>query len=130
MAPGSVTGGEYGLFRWEMQPRAGGPAPHIHRTFSEAFYVLGGRVRLFDGTAWLDAEAGAFLYVPARGIHAFHNATDEAASMLILFSPAPPRETYFRALAEQAASGETLGADEMTAFLASHDQFMVELPGD
>ncbi len=126
VAPGSVTGGQFGLFRWEMDPRAGGPAPHIHRTFSEAFYVLAGRIRLFDGATWLDAAAGEFLFVPPLGIHAFHNATDDPAAMLILFSPAPPREAYFRALAENAASGRTMEPDEMTEFLASHDQYMVE----
>jgi quercetin dioxygenase-like cupin family protein len=128
VAPGSVTDGQFGLFRWEMEPRAGGPAPHIHRTFSEAFYVLQGQVRLFDGNDWVDAAAGEFLFVPAHGIHAFHNASDDPAAMLILFSPAPPRETYFRALAENAAAGRTLGDEEMTAFLASHDQYMVGTP--
>ena len=71
VAPGSVTRGEFGLFRWEMAPNAGGPDPHIHRTFSESFYVLHGRVGLFDGSGWIEAGAGDFLYVPKHGIHAF-----------------------------------------------------------
>jgi len=125
-APGSVTDGRYGLFRLDMQPRAGGPEPHFHRTFAEAFYVLSGAVELYDGTGWVTAQAGDFLHVPEGGIHAFSNRSDEPASMLILFAPGIAREEYFRGLAEIAASGRKLSPDEMTAFLARHDQYMVE----
>ena len=126
VAPGSVTDGRYGLFRWEMQPNAGGPAAHFHRTFSESFYVLDGTVRLYDGRRWLEASAGDFLHVPEGGIHAFGNESDEPASMLILFAPGAPREEYFRGLADLADSGRELSPEERAAFLASHDQYMVE----
>lgn len=125
VATGDVTRGEFGLFRYDMGPAAGGPAAHFHRTFSESFYVIDGTVRLFDGERWVDATAGDFLYVPQGGIHAFRNDADEPASMLILFAPAPPRERYFRALAELVDSGRELTAEERAAFLAEHDQYMV-----
>ena len=64
VAPGSVCAGRFGLFRWDMAPRAGGPSPHYHKTFSESFYVLAGTVRLHDGGTWVAATAGDFLYVP------------------------------------------------------------------
>jgi mannose-6-phosphate isomerase-like protein (cupin superfamily) len=128
VAPGSVTRGEFGLFRWEMAPNAGGPEPHYHRTFSESFYVLEGRVGLFDGASWVETRAGDFLYVPKNGIHAFRNASEEPAAMLILFAPGPPREEYFRALAEDARAGRTMTDAERTAFLARHDQYMVDIP--
>jgi quercetin dioxygenase-like cupin family protein len=126
VAPGSVTDGRYGLFRFDMQPRAGGPSAHFHRTFSESFYVLAGTVRLYDGAMWVSATAGDFLHVPEGGIHAFRNASDEPASMLIMFAPGAPREDYFREAAELAESGRELTADERAAFLARHDQYMVE----
>jgi len=126
IAPGSVTNGEFGLFRWEMRPSAGGAAPHFHRTFSESFYVLEGSVRLYDGTEWVEASTGDFLHVPRGGIHAFGNETDAPASMLILFAPGLPREEYFQALADMATSGRELSSEAMTAFLAEHDQYMVE----
>jgi mannose-6-phosphate isomerase-like protein (cupin superfamily) len=128
VAPGSVTRGEFGLFRWEMAPKAGGPDPHIHHTFSESFYVLEGRVRLFDGASWVEALAGDFLYVPRNGVHAFHNESDEPAAMLILFAPGRPREVYFKALAENARVGRTMTDEERAAFLAEHDQYMVDIP--
>jgi mannose-6-phosphate isomerase-like protein (cupin superfamily) len=128
VAPGSVTQGEFGVFRWDMAPNAGGPDPHIHHTFSESFYVLYGRVRLFDGRSWVEALAGDLLYVPKNGIHAFRNESEEPAAMLILFAPGRPREEYFKALAENARVGRTMTDEERTAFLAKHDQYMVDIP--
>lgn len=128
VAPGSVTRGEFGLFRWEMAPNTPGPDPHIHHTFSESFYVLEGRVGLFDGASWVEAQAGEFLYVPKNGIHAFRNESDEPAAMLIVFIPGPPREEYFKALAENSRLGRTMTDEERTAFLARHDQYMVDIP--
>jgi quercetin dioxygenase-like cupin family protein len=125
VAPGSLTSGRFGLFRWDMAPHAGGPDPHFHTTFSESFYVLDGTVRLGDGTRWRDATAGDYLYVPEGGVHAFRNDGDAPASMLIVFAPGSPRERYFEELADLAASGRTLSAEEWTELCARHDQYMV-----
>jgi mannose-6-phosphate isomerase-like protein (cupin superfamily) len=126
IAPGSLTDGRYGLFRWDMPARTGGADPHFHRTFSESFFVLTGTVRLFDGGRWIDAPAGDFLYVPEGGIHGFRNDGDEAASMLILFAPGAPRERYFEELAEIGWSGRSMTDEERAEFLARHDQFAAE----
>ena len=125
VATGSATDGRYGLFRWEMTAGSGGATPHFHRTFSEAFYVLDGRIALLDGTGWREGRAGDFLYVPPRGIHAFRNDSGAPVSMLILFAPAPPREAYFRELAERIASGRTYTEAERAEFMARHDQYEV-----
>ncbi len=125
VAPGSLTAGRYGLFRWNMQQQAGGPAPHFHRTFSEAFYVLDGIVRLYDGERWIDAAPGDMVYVPEGGIHAFSNDSDAPASMLILFAPGIARERFFEATAEIANAGRKLTPEEWRAFYAEHDQYMV-----
>jgi len=124
-APGSTTDGRYGLFRWDMPARSGGADPHFHRTFSEAFFVLGGSVALFDGTAWRPARDGDFVYVPEGGIHGFRNDADAPASMLILFAPGAPRERYFEELAEIGRSGRTMSDEQRAEFLARHDQYMV-----
>jgi len=125
VATGSQTDGGYGLFRWDMAATSGGATPHFHRTFSEAFYVLDGRIGLFDGKVWQEGTAGDFLYIPPRGIHAFRNDSGAPVSMLIVFSPAPPREAYFRELAERIASGTTFSDEDRRAFMARHDQFEV-----
>ena len=55
VAPGSMTAGRYGLFRFDLPPGAGGAAPHIHTGFSESFYVLSGTPTLLDGRTWARA---------------------------------------------------------------------------
>lgn len=93
-----ASAGDYGLYRVEMGPRAGGAAAHYHKAISEAFYVLSGGMRLYDGDKWIDAKQGEFLYVPPGGVHGFSNDADEPAEFLILFAPGAPREAYFEGL--------------------------------
>jgi quercetin dioxygenase-like cupin family protein len=125
-ATGSLTSERFGLYRWDMGPGAGGASPHFHRTFSESFYVLSGNVRLYNGNEWVIASPGDFIYVPEGGVHGFGTEAGEAASMLILFSPAPPREPYFRELAEIAASGRQLSEEEWIELWTRYDQFPVK----
>jgi mannose-6-phosphate isomerase-like protein (cupin superfamily) len=125
IAPGSLTGGRFGLFHWDMAAGAGGAGAHFHRTFSESFFILSGTVRLYDGEQWMDATAGDFLYVPEGGVHGFRNDAEEAAAMLILFAPGAPRERYFVELAEIFASGRQLSDEEWTEVYARNDQYMV-----
>ena len=125
LATGASTGGDFGLYRWEMTGPPSGPAPHFHRSITESFYVLSGTVRLYDGAQWTDATAGDYDFVPPGGIHAFRNESGEPASMLLLFTPGAPREAYFEGLAELAASGRQPSQEEITEFYRQHDQFMV-----
>lgn len=125
LATSATTQGDFGLYRWEMGGEPSGPAAHFHRRISESFYVLAGTVRLYDGQRWTDATAGDFLFVPPGGIHAFRNESGAPASMLLLFAPGAPRESYFEGLAEIAASGRQLDPQEWTEFFRRHDQYMV-----
>ena len=84
--------------------------------------------RLFDGADWKQGGAGDFLYVPPRGVHGFRNDSGAPVSMLILFAPAPPREAYFRELADRIASGRIYTDAERAEFMARHDQFEVAAP--
>ncbi|HYY11346.1 MAG TPA: cupin domain-containing protein [Kineosporiaceae bacterium] len=126
LAPASLTDGDYGMFRWDMGAAPSGPALHFHRTMSEAFYVLSGRVLLEDGQRTVEAGPGDFLYVPPGGLHAFRNESGEPASMLMIFAPGAPREAYFEELVEIERSGRELGPDEWTDLYARHDQYMVQ----
>lgn len=125
LAKGVATNGRYGLYRWDMGPQPSGPAPHFHRTMSEAFFILSGEVRLFDGARWIDAAPGDFCYVPEGGVHAFRNESGSAASMLILFAPGVPREAYFEGLVELFSSGRKVSQEEYVAFCERHDNYFV-----
>ncbi|HEX5596084.1 MAG TPA: cupin domain-containing protein [Micromonosporaceae bacterium] len=123
VAPGTATQGRFGLFEWQIPARTGNTDTHFHKTFSESFYVTSGTVRLYDGSRWVTAGPGDFLHVPEGSAHGFHNDTDDPATMLILFAPAPPREAYFRELAEIAAASRTLTDAEWVELWARHDQY-------
>lgn len=125
LAPGSLTRRQFGIFRRDMKPHAGGPDAHIHQTFSESFYILEGSVRMYDGRDWVEAKAGDFLYVPKGGIHAFRADSDKPASMLIMFAPGKAREGFFREMEEIRASGRQLTDRQWTELYAQHDQYMV-----
>jgi len=120
LGTGASTDGKFGLYRWDMGPNPGGPGPHFHKTISEAFFVLSGTVRLYNGRAWTEADAGDYLFVPEGGIHAFCNESGVPASMLILFAPGAPREGYFEGLAE-IAQGKELSQEERAEFYLRHD---------
>ena len=122
LATGESTGGQFGLYRWEMAATQSGPAPHFHRSISESFYVLSGTIRLYDGARWIDGRPGDFLFVPEGGIHAFQNELGAPATMLILFAPGAPREAYFETTA-RLAGGLVLTDEEKTAFYLRHDTF-------
>jgi quercetin dioxygenase-like cupin family protein len=119
LATGRSTGGQFGLYRWEMAGPPSGPGAHFHRSISESFYVLSGTIRLYDGRTWLEGRPGDLLFVPEGGLHGFRNESGEPASMLILFAPGAPREDYFETLARD----ETMTADERAAFMLRHDTF-------
>jgi quercetin dioxygenase-like cupin family protein len=123
LATHASTGGQFGLYRWEMAAEPSGPEPHFHRTISESFYVLTGAVRLYDGRAWIEANPGDFLFVPEGGIHAFRNESGAPATMLILFAPGATREDYFETLARVAAGSQSLTDEERTAFFLRHDTY-------
>lgn len=123
LAPASATGGRYSLYRFDLQPRSGGPGPHLHKTFAESFTVVSGVVELFDGDAWTVGEPGDHLYVPEGVVHAFRHTDDAPACVLMLSAPAAPREDYFVELAELLASGRAATLEELLDLWARHDTF-------
>ncbi len=126
VAPGSATAGRYGLIEYRVSPHSPGAAPHYHRTFSESFYVLSGRLTVYAAGEWRPLGPGDLALVHEGGAHGFRNDGDEEAAFLILFTPGIARENFFGELAELRRSGRTLTQEERTAFYARHDQVMVD----
>jgi quercetin dioxygenase-like cupin family protein len=126
VAPGSAPSRRFGLVEYHVAPNSPGAAPHFHRTFSESFFVLSGRLTVFHTGEWQPYGAGDFALVHEGGAHGFRNDGDEWASFLILFAPGIARENFFLEMAELRRSGRTLTPEEMTAFYARHDQVMVD----
>jgi mannose-6-phosphate isomerase-like protein (cupin superfamily) len=122
LANQQATDGDYGLYRVEIAPKGGGPGPHFHRAMSEAFFVLSGTVKLYDGTDWIDGHPNDFLYVPPGGIHGFRNEADEPTSILMLFAPGAPREHYFEGMAKLGEMTD----DERREWFIANDNFFIE----
>jgi mannose-6-phosphate isomerase-like protein (cupin superfamily) len=104
--------------------RRRGPGPHFHRAMSEAFFVLSGTMKLYDGSKggeWIDGHPRDFLYAPPGGIHGFRNEADEPASILMLFAPGAPREAYFEGFGALADMTD----DERREWFIRHDNFFV-----
>ena len=65
------TDGDYGLYRVDIGPAGGGPGPHFHRAMSEAFFVLSGTLKLYDGTKLLrtfPVATGQAIYPTPAGV--------------------------------------------------------------
>jgi mannose-6-phosphate isomerase-like protein (cupin superfamily) len=77
LATQESTSNEYGLYRWDFAAAPSGPGTHFHKGMSEAFFILSGTVRLFNGEKWVEANSGDYLYVPPGGLHAFRNESGE-----------------------------------------------------
>lgn len=124
IATGAQTRGDFGLFEVTLPPGGGGPGPHVHRTFSESFHVLDGRLAVLDGDTWTTAGPGDLVYVPRSRVHGFHAADDDAGCrFLILFTPGAPREDYFRGMAALRVDGHVPTTDELDELAARYDQF-------
>jgi mannose-6-phosphate isomerase-like protein (cupin superfamily) len=122
LASQEQTDGDYALYRVELAPNAGGPAPHFHRTMSEAFFVLSGTITFYDGTEWVNGAQNDFLYVPPGGSHGWRNDSDEPVSMLVLFAPGAPRNYFFEGLAQL----DQLTDDERREWFDRHDNLYIE----
>lgn len=129
LADQHVTGGRYSMYALDLPPRGGAASPHFHRRFSESFQVVAGQVELYDGRGWVEAEPGAHLFIPPGSIHGYRNRSSEPASLLMLSCPGVAREDYFAELADIAASGRQLSAEEWEELLARHDQYAVPEAG-
>ncbi|GHE09552.1 cupin domain-containing protein [Klenkia taihuensis] len=123
IATGAQTRGDFGLFEVTIPPGGGGPGPHLHRTFSESFHVLEGRLAVLSGERWTTAGPGDLVYVPRSGVHGFRAAEEETGCrMLVLFTPGAPREDYFRGMVELHAGGRTPSTEELDELAARYDQ--------
>jgi hypothetical protein len=65
LAGHASTGGEFGLYKVDMGPKAPGARTHFHRTISESFYVLSGEVRLYDANAGSPADRATSCTCPS-----------------------------------------------------------------
>ena len=82
------TSGAYALVDM-LIPLKGGPPPHSHADFQEAFYILDGEIEVITKEIKFTATKGSYVNIPFNGpIHKFTNKTDKTAHILCLITPA------------------------------------------
>ena len=110
---GEQTNGRYALIDMLVPPN-GGPGPHAHPDFEEAFYILEGEIEVKTENETYVAKKGSFVNIPEGGIvHCFKNKTDKIARMLCTVSPAGEEE-FFREIGKPVEPGKFLPPPEMT----------------
>lgn len=98
---GKDTAGRYCLIDMHVPP-GGGPAPHRHN-FEEMFTILEGEIEFtFRGEKQV-VHAGETVNIPANAPHFFTNASQQAARMLCMCTPAG-QEEFFMKLGVSVAS--------------------------
>lgn len=89
---GADTDGRYCLIDMHVPP-GGGPPPHRH-DFEEMFTILEGEIEFtFRGEKQV-ARAGETVNIPANAPHFFRNASEEAARLLCMCTPAGQEEFF------------------------------------
>jgi quercetin dioxygenase-like cupin family protein len=96
LVSGGQTGGAYAVLEI-VSPAGSGPPPHLHADEDEIFYVLEGKVEVFDGDKKYLAGPGSVAVLPRGRVHGYRNAGNEPLRMLLTISPARFVE-YFEAL--------------------------------
>jgi quercetin dioxygenase-like cupin family protein len=85
---GERTNGTYALIDM-LIPSKGGPGPHSHATFQEAFYILDGEIKVITKEKTYVGSKGSYVNIPFNGpVHKFTNETDKTAHVLCLTTPA------------------------------------------
>jgi mannose-6-phosphate isomerase-like protein (cupin superfamily) len=97
-AEGSDGDGTFSLSETTIAPGFPGPVPHVHETLVDSFYVLAGTLTVILGDRNVEADAGAFVFVPPGNVHTFANPGSEEVRVLNLMAPGG-FEQYLKELA-------------------------------
>ncbi|GLC27644.1 cupin domain-containing protein [Roseisolibacter agri] len=101
----SDTDGAWSMLDYTMPARFAGPPAHRHAHTTETFYCVAGEVTLtLDGRP-IRLRAGEAAVVPPGVAHAFANASDAPATMLVHLTPGG-FEGYFDDLAALLRASE------------------------
>src|ERR1044072_3751025 len=94
-ATAATTNGELLAFDFALRPGGAVPIAHVHPIPTERFEVVSGRLRFRLGLRTVLAEAGDGVQGAPGPMHAFANAGDEEARVLVEVRPALAMESMF-----------------------------------
>lgn len=79
--------GDYDFMVGETPAKTQGPPPHLHYSFTEAFYVLEGEMDFFLNGVTNTVKAGEFVDLPLNALHTFANNADVPCKWINIHSP-------------------------------------------
>jgi quercetin dioxygenase-like cupin family protein len=107
------TNGAYALIDMLIPPK-GGPPPHSHANFQEAFYIIDGGIEVITKKKTYPATKRSYVNIPFNGpVHKFTNKTDKTAHILCLTTPAG-MEKMFEEIGKPVAADTFLPPPQMT----------------
>jgi quercetin dioxygenase-like cupin family protein len=107
------TNGAYALIDMLIPPK-GGPPPHSHTKFQEAFYIIDGEIEVITKEKRYTATKGSYVNIPFDGpVHKFTNKTHKTAHILCLITPAG-MEKMFLEIGKPVAADTFLPTPQMT----------------
>lgn len=122
------TNGAYALIDMLIPPQ-GGPPPHSHSNFQEAFYVIDGQIEVITKEKKYSAIKGSYVNIPFNGpVHKFTNKTDKTAHILCLTTPAG-MEKMFKEIGKPVAANTFSPPPQMTPEEQKHFQSVAEKYG-
>ena len=101
---GHATEGDVAVVEFLVAPRSFGAPPHVHQDEDEYFYVLEGEIRFLNKDHTVVAPAGTFAAMTRGHLHAFWNATDQRARLLMAVAPGEFATFFDEVVAELRAS--------------------------
>jgi uncharacterized cupin superfamily protein len=109
---------DFSVFESSPPPGRPGPAPHVHRSYDEAWFIIEGTVEfLLDGRRERQG-AGGFVFVPRGVAHSFANPGPAGARMLVIGSA--PAQVMVEEVGRLAEAGR-LSPDTIMEVYRHHD---------
>jgi mannose-6-phosphate isomerase-like protein (cupin superfamily) len=102
---GPDTEGDVAFREVVVAPRSFGAPPHVHHDEDEYFYVLEGEVQLLDEDRVVAAPMGTFAAMTRNHLHAYWNASDAPARLLVAIAPGDFARFFDQVVTELRASG-------------------------
>ena len=124
---GHATQGDVAVVEFLVAPRSFGAPPHVHHDEDEYFYVLEGEIRFLDEGKTVVAPVGTFAAMTRGHLHAFWNASDRPARLLMAVAPGEFATFFDEVVAELRASKSLNSAaigQTMARFAQKHNIVM------
>jgi quercetin dioxygenase-like cupin family protein len=107
------TNGVYTLIDMLIPPK-GGPGPHSHAMFQEAFYIIDEEIKVITKEKTYIATKGSYVNISFNGpVHQFTNETDRIAHVLCFITPAG-MEKMFVEIGKPVAADTLLPIPQLT----------------